>query len=96
MPKLKLGKWMIRADRHNWILYQMRMPDKPSHRRKDDDETPEPYEDIYGYYTSLPTALAHLLDLNLRSSDAEGVEALRDELDKNIREIRSIYEVLLR
>lgn len=97
MPKLKLNKWMLRADRHNWILYQMKMPNKPGNRKKDKEQPPEPYEDIYGFYSSLPQALVALIDLSLRESEFNGeLSDFSEELKKVIAEVRQLYEVLLK
>lgn len=81
---IKIGKlqYFIRSDRYNWMLcfdYKNPKSEKNSYR-------------VEGYYSTLESLLAGVLELKLRASTATTIKGLRRLMTMYKKELTEIYE----
>jgi len=79
--------YRIRTDPRNWILEYKQDPEKaPKGKACEDSEMREAWK-AWGYYPHLSGAINGLYALELKQSDAETLEELREESQRILDEI---------
>ncbi len=69
-----------------WVLYK-------THIRAQGDKIGEPYDEVLGYYGTIPMALPHLLNHKLGESQAESVAELAQVVTDFRKELQAIFDL---
>jgi len=76
-------KYTLTSDSLNYIIEETKV-------RQDGDRKGETYKTVYGYYSTLESALKGFKELKIRTSDAKSIKELLEvskETDKKIEKI---------
>jgi hypothetical protein len=71
-------KFRIDSDKWNWILQEKKIGD-PKHQFAKSDAPTERWENV-GYYSNIKKLASRLLDEDLKQSDANTLEGIKDTL----------------
>ncbi len=69
-----------------WVLYK-------THIRAKGEKIGEPYDEVLGYYGTIPQALPHLLNRKLGESDATSVKELAQVIVDFRKELQALFDL---
>ena len=69
-----------------WVLYK-------KHIRQKGNLKGEPYDEVLGYYGTIPSALPHLLNRKLGESDATSVKELAQVIVDFRKELQALFDI---
>lgn len=85
--RLQINKiWYITSDERQYLLQETKTTETG-------DKIGSTYEHTFGYYGSISSALKAWSDMELRASDADGIDAIMDKINDIASTINKILKV---